>query len=133
MSDITYQLQLRGAQLASIDRTGDTITLHFPAVELIQEMDGAFQDSLWTQAVKLMIHGAELTGELPTCPCEIDSGDLVNNIFTYRDHAPLPIDWRGEVRCSLSPAGGASPFIIDGTSMQVEQIDHPRYIKHIDK
>ncbi len=133
MSDVTYMLQLRGAQLDSIDQTGDTFSLHFPSVELIQEMEGAFQDSLWTQAVTLTINEGELRGELPACPCEISGGDLVNNIFTYRDHAPLPIDWRGEVVCKLRPAGGAAPFTIEGTALRIEQIDNPRYIKHIDK
>ncbi len=133
MSDITQMLQLSGAQLASIDQAGDTVTLHFSKVELIQEMEGAIQDSLWTQAVTLTISGAELTGKLPACPCEISGGDLVNNIFTYRDHAPLPIDWHGEVRCMLTPAGSETGFSIDGTAMQVEQIDNPRYLKHIDK
>jgi hypothetical protein len=133
MSDITQMLQLPGAQLASIDHAGDTFTLHFSRVELIQEMEGAIQDSLWTQAVTLTISGAELTGQLPACPCEISSGDLVNNIFTYRDHAPLPIDWHGEIRCMLTPAGSETEFSIDGSAMQVEQIDNPRYLKHIDK
>ena len=133
MSDITQMLQLPGAQLASIDQAGDTFTLHFSRVELIQEMEGAIQDSLWTQAVTLTISGAELTGQLPACPCEISGGDLVNNIFTYRDHAPLPIDWHGEIRCMLTPAGGETGFSIDGIAMQVEQIDNPRYLKHIDK
>lgn len=133
MSDITQMLQLPGAQLASIDQSGDTLTLHFSKVELIQEMEGAMQDSLWTQAVTLTISGAELTGQLPACPCEISGGDLVNNIFTYRDHAPLPIDWHGEIRCMLTPAGTETGFSIDGTAMQVEQIDHPHYLKHINK
>ena len=133
MSDTTQILQLPGAQLESIDRSGDTLTLHFSRVNLIQEMEGTFQDSLWTQAVRLTIGETELTGEMPECPCEISGGDLVNNIFTYRDHAPLPIDWRGDTRCKLTVAGSDAPFTIDGTSMQLEQIDHPCYIKHVDK
>ena len=133
MSDITNMLQLRGAQLASIDQRGDTFILHFSMVELIQEMEGAFQDSLWTQAVTLTIDEGMLSGELPACPCEINGGDLVNNIFTYRDHAPLPIDWQGDVVCKLTPTGGSANFAISGTRLQVEQIDNPRYLKHIDK
>ena len=133
MSDITQILQLPGARLESIDRQGNSVTLHFSQVQLVQEMEGAIQDSLWTQAVKLSIGEVELTGELPGCPCEIAGGDLVNNIYTYRNHAPLPIDWRGEVRCVLTVAGGDAGITFDGTSMQLEQIGHPRYIKHIDK
>jgi hypothetical protein len=133
MSDTTQILQLPGAQLESIEQSGDSLTLHFSQVHLVQEMEGAIQDSLWTQAVRLTIGETELTGELPECPCEIGGGDLVNNIFTYRDHAPLPIDWHGNTRCKLTVAGSDTPFTIDGTSMQLEQIDHPRYIRHIDK
>lgn len=133
MSDTTNVLQVPGAQLESITQSDNEISLHFSQVQLLQEMEGTIEDSLWTQAVNLTIREIETEGELPECPCIIKSGDLVNNIFTYRDHAPLPIDWRGEVRCSFTVEGTGSSFSIDGKSMQLEQIDLPRYIKHIKK
>lgn len=133
MSDTTQILQLPGAQLESIEQTGDSITLHFSLVHLVQEMEGAIQDSLWTQAVNLTLKDIHITGDLPACPCEIGSGDLVNNIFTYRDHAPLPIDWHGDTRCTLTLADSDTTFTIDGNSLQVEQLDLPRYIKHVSK
>lgn len=134
MSDITQILQLPGALLESIGREADDcITLHFSKVFLVQEMEGAIEDSLWTQTVSLTICDIEIDGELPDCPCEISGGDLTNNIYTYRDHAPLPISWRGELRCKLSVAGKEQGVTISGSSMQLEQIDHPRYLKHIKK
>ena len=133
MSDTTNVLQIPGAQLASIEQTDTDITLHFSQVELLQEMEGAIEDSLWTQAVKLVIREISIAGDLPECPCVIKGGDMINNIFTYRDHAPLPIDWRGEVRCALVVAGSDASFSIDGESMQLKLIDTPRYIRHIKK
>ena len=133
MSDTTQILQLPGALLASIDRSDDSVILHFSQVHLLQEMEGAFNDSLWAQAVNLTIKGVRITGDLPDCPCEISGGDLTDNIFTYRDHAPLPIDWHGETCCKLTVSGNGGTFTVDGESMQLEQIDHPRYIKHVDK
>jgi hypothetical protein len=133
MSDTTQTLQLPGALLESIDRTDDSVTLHFSQVHLLQEMEGAIEDSLWTQAVNLTIKGVRITGDLPDCPCEISGGDLTDNIFTYRDHAPLPIDWRGEICCKLTVAGNGETVTLDGESMQLEQIALPRYIRHIRK
>lgn len=133
MSDVSYQLQLPGAQLASIDRDGDSITLHFSRVHLIQAMENAFEDSLWTQAVSLSVKDMRLDGELPACPCEIAGGDMTNNIYTYRDHAPLPIDWRGDVRCTFTVAGTGARFSIVGEAMQLQQHEHPRYIRHVKK
>ena len=133
MSDTTNTLQIPGAQLQSIEQGDNEITLHFSQVHLLQEMEGAIEDSLWTQAVKLTVSDIEIEGELPECPCVIKGGDLVDNIFTYRDHAPLPINWRGEVRCTLAVEDTNTTFSIDGESMQLEQIDSPRYIKHIKK
>ena len=132
MSDTTQILQLPGAQLASIDQGEDEITLHFSQVQLVQEMENAIEDSLWTQAIDLTIKGIELQGELPTCPCEVSGGDLTDNIFTYRDHAPLPINWRGAVHCKLNTTTG-SEFSLAGEALVVTQIDHPRYIKHVKK
>ena len=133
MSDTTNTLQIPGARLESIEQGENDITLHFSQVHLLQEMEGAIEDSLWTQAVNLTVKDINLEGELPECPCEIKGGDLTDNIFTYRDHAPLPISWRGEVRCKFIVAGSETGFSIDGESMQLEQIAHPRYIKHIKK
>jgi hypothetical protein len=133
MSDVSYTLQLPEARLDSIERDTDSITLRFSRVYLVQEMENAFEDSLWTQAVNLSIRDYSLDGELPGCPCEIAGGDITNNIYTYRDHAPLPINWRGDVRCSLKIAGSAAPFSISGEAMQLEQIETPRYIRHLKK
>lgn len=133
MSDTTNTLQLSGAQLESIEQENDDITLHFSEVQLVQEMEGAIEDSLWTQAVNLKISGVNIDGTLPVCPCVIRHGDMINNIFTYRDHAPLPINWQGEVACTLTVEGSGTTCSIDGESMQLTQIDHPRYIRHVKK
>lgn len=133
MSDVTYKLQLPGAQLESIEQEDDSITLHFSRVHLIQEMENTFEDSLWTQAVSLTVKDIRLDGELPAYPCEIAGGDMTNNIYTYRDHAPLPIDWRGDVGCMFTVAGTNARFSIDGEAMQLAQHDHPRYVRHVKK
>ena len=131
--DTTSSLQIPGARLERIERSDKEITLHFSLVQLVQVMEGAFQDSLWKQACNLVIRNVEINGELPECPCEIQGGDMLNNIYTYRDHAPLPIDWNGSVGCRFTVAGSGAVFSIDGTVMQMKMIDHPRYIRHIDK
>jgi hypothetical protein len=131
--DTTSSLQIPGAQLDRIERGDDTVILHFSLVHLVQVMEGAFQDSLWKQAGDLVIRNVEINGELPQCPCELLGGDMINNIYTYRDHAPLPIDWNGSIGCKFTVAGSGAVFTIDGTAMQMEMIDHPRYISHIDK
>jgi hypothetical protein len=133
MSDTIQILQLPGAQLASIDQSEDEITLHFSQVQLVQEMENAIEDSIWTQAIDLTIKDIELEGELPVCPCELTGGDLTDNIFTYRDHAPLPINWQGEVCCKLIVTGHDTGFTISGATINVTQIENPRYIKHVKK
>lgn len=133
MSDTIYILQIPGAQLESIDQDDSKITLHFSKVQLIQEMEGTIEDSLWTQAIDLTIKDIELEGDLPECPCEITGGDMIDNIYTYRDHAPLPINWIGEVSCTFKTGGSGSRFSINGQAMQLEQLGNPRYIKHVKK
>ena len=133
MSDTTDTLQLPGAQLESIEQGDNEITLHFSQFHIVQEMENTYEDSLWTQACNLLLRNIEVSGDLPDCPCEIKGGDLINNIFTYRDHAPLPIDWRGETGCKFTVAGSDAVFSIDAGYLQVERLEHPRYIKHIKK
>lgn len=133
MSDVTYFLQISGAQLESIHRDEDEIILHFSRVELIQEMENAFEDSLWTQAVDLTVKGITVNGDLPEAACEIRKGELTDNIYTYRDAVPLPIDWHGDVNCTFVAADTGKQFSIDGESMQLQQLAHPHYIKHMKK
>ena len=133
MSDTIYFLQIPGAQLESIEQDGNEATLHFSQVHLVQEMEGAIEDSLWTQAVNLTIKGAEIEGELPECPCEITGGELTDNIYTWRGQVPLPINWQGEVSCTFKPDDAGTGFSISGDAMQLEQLEHPRYIKHFKK
>lgn len=134
MSDTIHNLQLPGAQLERIERDGDErITLHFSRVELIQEMEGAFEDSLWTQAIRLTLTDYEIEGNLPECPCELLGGEMTNNIYTWRNLVPLPVRWRGAVACKLLVASDPNGCTIRANQMNLEQIDHPRYIKHIKK
>ncbi len=133
MSDTIYILQIPGAKLESIDQGDNEITLHFSEVHLIQEMEGTIEDSLWTQAINLTIKDAVIEDDLPECPCEIAGGDMIDNIYTYRDHAPLPINWIGGVSCTFKPKGTDTVFSISGAAMQLEQLELPRYIKHVKK
>ncbi|NNG12995.1 MAG: hypothetical protein HKM88_07065 [Halobacteria archaeon] len=133
MSDTTDSLQLPGARLEKIETGKNEITLYLSGVNIVRAMEGAYEDTLWVQDCKLIIRDIEIEGELPDFPCEIKGGDLVNNIFTYRDHAPLPIDWRGSVGCNFTVADSGAVFSIEGESLQLERIDNPRYIRHIKK
>jgi hypothetical protein len=133
MSDTKQTLQIPGARLERIEQNENQVRLHFSQFHIVQEIENAFEDSLWTQAGTLVIRIREIAGELPECPCEIQGGDLINNIFTYRDHAPLPIDWSGEVGCRLHISGTDRAISITGSAMQLEQLDFPRYLRHIRK
>ncbi len=133
MSDTTDTLQLSGAQLESIEQGDNAITLHFSQFEIVQEMENTIENSLWTQACDLVLRNIEISGELPECPCEIKGGDLTNNIFTWRDHASLPIDWHGDTGCKFSVAGSDAEFSINAEFLQVKRLEHPRYIRHMKK
>ena len=133
MSDISTQLQLPEAQLERIERDGDDITLYFSKTYLVQEMEGAFEDSLWTQAVNITISNCEIDGEPPACPCELGGGDFTDNIYTYRNHVALPISWRGDVGCMLNIRDSSESFAIRGDAIRSEQIGNPAYLKHISK
>jgi hypothetical protein len=133
MSDITTRMQLPEASLERIERDGDDITLQFSKVFLVQEMEGAFEDSLWTQAVNITLVNCEIDGELPPCPCELAGGDFMDNIYTYRNHVTLPINWRGDVGCRLNVAGSGQRCEIRCDDIRSEQLGHPAYLKHISK
>jgi hypothetical protein len=124
-------LRLPGCVLQSITREDTGVVLGFSLVYLVKKIEGAFEDTLWKQAGDLIIFNAEIEEGLPACPCEIDGGDLQDNIYTFRDMVPLPLKWRGATSCILRTRGGAGTLEISGDAMEMHLIGDPRYIGHI--
>jgi hypothetical protein len=127
----TSSIELTGAEIDSIEFADGTVRLHFPRVHIIKSMTGSVERTRWWQAGSLVIDGAEPPDPLPEAPVTCAGGDIDENIYTYRDMIPIPLNGRGRVGCDLKLAGSDARIRVQGEAVRLDMEGIPKYIEHI--
>jgi hypothetical protein len=135
-------IQLPGSQIAGVSFIGGTLRVHFARAYIIKTMTGSDEKTLWWQTGALVLDDAELLEPLPAQltdpdnesgteePRECDGGDIEENVYTYRDMIPVPLQSRGHCGCDLALRGISGRIKAHGTSIRLEMQDTPHYIEH---
>jgi hypothetical protein len=123
-------IELPGGEIESVHFEEGNLTIIFSRVIIIKTISGSQERTRWWQAGALVFECAELDSELPTCPCLCEGGDIGENVYTYRDMIPLPLESRGSARCDLKIKGQSS-LLAQAEGVKVMMKDRPRYIEHI--
>lgn len=124
-------IELAGSEIDSVTQDGDTIRVNFSRAIIIKTMTGSVEKTRWWQKGSLVFEGASLEGELPPLPAVCAGGDVGENIFTYRDMIPVPLESRGQAHCDLGTEGAESHIRVQASSVRLEMEDVPKYIEHI--
>lgn len=124
-------IELPGSKIASVTVDGETIRIRFEPAFIVKTMTGSAERTRWWQNGELVFEGAELEAELPELPLECLGGDVGENIYTYRDMIPLPLESAGQVHCDLKLAGETHSIRVCGTALSVVMEATPRYIEHV--
>jgi hypothetical protein len=127
----SISIDLKGSEIATIDLADGCLRLHFSRAYLVKTMTGSNERTRWWQAGDLVIEGAEVASAIPDGPIVCRGGDIDENIYTYRDMIPIPLESRGHARCALMFEGIAEPFVAEGTAIRLVMFDTPKYIEHI--
>ncbi|UHD14195.1 hypothetical protein LT988_12820 [Thiocapsa bogorovii] len=127
----SMSIDLKGSEISSIDLEDGRLSLHFSRAYLVKTMTGSSERTRWHQAGDLVIEGVEEAPMIPSGPLVCLGGDIEENIFTYRDMVPVPLESRGHARCALMFEGFSDPFVAQGTTVKLEMHDTPRYIEHL--
>ena len=122
---------LPGAEIERISLEDGILRLDFSRVIIIKTMTGAEEKTKWWQAGSLIIEGAEAQAPLPEAPAICDGGDVDENIYTYRNMIPIPLDSRGHTRCALKLRDSDAQILVQGETIRLEMRDVPKYIEHI--
>lgn len=128
----TKHIELAGSEVESILAEGGRVVLRFSRAYVLESMSGAKQRTKWWQAGTLEFTDAELLEEPPTCPCVCAGGDVGENIYTYRDMIPIPLDSQGAAHCALRFEGTAQRLAVRGHGVRLKMEDRPHYIAHLD-
>jgi hypothetical protein len=124
-------IQLADSEISSVEHTPERLRIHFSRAVIVKTMTGSAEKTLWHQAGDLVLDEPDLEGDLPTGPLHCAGGDVDDNVYTYRDMIPLPLESRGAIRVALRMQGDAPPIIATGTRIRLEMHDTPKYQRHL--
>lgn len=124
-------IDLPGSEIESITAQAGTVNIRFSRAYLIKTMSGSVERTRWWQSGSLIFSEAEVEGDMPSCPCVCDGGDVGENVYTYRDMIPLPLESQGRAHCKLKFKGSDTLFELRASGVKLQMEDRPHYIEHI--
>ncbi len=124
-------IELPGSQISAVKVQDDTIRVEFAPAYLVKSMTGSSERTRWWQNGALVFEGATLDDEhpLPVLPAACSGGDVGENVFTYRDMVPVPLNSRGHAHCALRVGGEL--IRVTANAVRLDMVDVPRYIEHL--
>ncbi len=125
-------IDLPGSEIESIDLDDGVLRVRFSRAYIIKTMTGSVERTKWWQMGDLVMEGVEVAGELPRGTLLVCAGgDVGENVYTYRDMIPLPLDSRGRAHCALSFEGTDQKLTAIAETVRLEMRGTPKYIEHI--
>ena len=124
-------IELVGSRITAVSVDGDVVRIRFEPAYIVKTMTGSTERTRWWQNGELVFAGAELDGELPALPADCVGGDVGENVYTYRDMIPLPLQSRGHVRCDLRVAESEQHIRVTGAAVELRMEGVPKYIEHV--
>ena len=127
----TSSIELPGSEIESITLDDDTLRIRFSRALITKTMTGSVERTQWWQKGALILGGAEVDGNIPTGPLVAAGGDVGENVYTYRDMIPIPLESRGHAHCDLRFQGTEAHLRARAHSIRLEMEATPKYIRHI--
>jgi hypothetical protein len=124
-------IELPGSEIDTITLEDQRLRVRFSRAYIIKTMTGSAERTRWWQAGDLIMEGAEAESQPPQGPLVCGGGDIEENVYTYRDMIPLPLESRGRTRCALEFRNTDEKLIVNGETIRLEMADVPKYIEHI--
>lgn len=127
----SISLDLKGSEIESVVLEENRLSVVFSRAYLTKTLTGSVEQTRWWQSGRLEMEGAELESAIPFGPLVCESGEIEENIYSYRDMVPMPCDGRGHIRCTLRFVDVPHPLIVSGKSIRLTMDGTPRYIEHL--
>ena len=126
-------IELVSSTVSSVKVDGTTIKISFEPAIIIKTMTGSVERTRWWQNGELIFDcvSDENLNQLPALPASCEGGDIGENIYTYRDMIPVPLESVGRAHCSLKIAGSEVPLIVQAEAVTLVLKDVAKYIEHL--
>ena len=124
-------IELRGSKISAVTVDGDTVRIEFEPAYLVKSMTGSVERTRWRQHGALVFEDAQLddASPLPDFPAECGGGDVGENVYTYRDMVPVPLQSKGQAHCALK--AGDKLVRVSARGVHLDMQDVPKYIEHL--
>jgi len=123
-------IQLNGTEVEKVEVEGGTVKILFSRAIIIKSMTGSVEKTKWWQSGYLIFENAEIV-EQATLPAVCAGGDISENVFTYRDMIPVPLESRGHASCDLYFENSSEHLKVEASSVKLDMLEVPKYIEHI--
>lgn len=124
-------IDLVGSKISKVSVEGDTVRVRFEPAYLIKTMTGSVERTRWWQNGELVFSAAEIDGELPELPATCAGGDVGENVYTYRDMIPVPLESAGHAHCALKIEGSDARVQVQAGAVKLQLEDVAKYIEHL--
>ena len=126
-------IELPGSQISAVVVEGDTVRIRLEPAYIIKTMTGSVERTRWWQNGELVFGGAELDEDSPVSalPAESAGGDVGENVYTYRDMIPVPLQSRGHAHCAIKLKGTDAVIRVNAQSVELVMEEVPKYIEHL--
>lgn len=126
-------IDLVGSRISELRCEPGKVSIRFEPAYLIKTMTGSVERTRWWQNGWLIFDKAELEDPavLGALPAECAGGDVGENIYTYRDMLPVPLQSTGRAHCDLGLVGSDRRIRVQARGVALEMEDVPRYIEHL--
>jgi len=124
-------IELCGSEIGAISLQGGDLRVHFTRAYIVKTMTGSREQTRWWQAGDLVMEVATAHSDLPEGPLVCTGGDIDDNVFTYRDMIPIPLNSRGRARCDLRFRDTDAHLVVSAETLRLEMADVPKYIEHV--
>ncbi|OGT91926.1 MAG: hypothetical protein A2514_06690 [Gammaproteobacteria bacterium RIFOXYD12_FULL_61_37] len=124
-------IDLQGSRLAGVEINNGIIRVSFAPACIIKTMTGSVERTRWHQNGSLIFENAEIIGELPSLPAICAGGDVGENVYTYRDMIPIPLDSQGRAHCELKAEAQSARLRVQAESVRLVMEETAKYVEHI--
>ncbi|MEW8332161.1 MAG: hypothetical protein AB2602_08840 [Candidatus Thiodiazotropha sp.] len=126
-------IDLPGSEVESIEFENGRLTIRFSRAIVIKTMSGSEERTRWWQAGALVYEAADLESAIPGFPCVCEGGDVGENVYTYRNMIPIPLQSQGRARCDLKFDSSEERLQAWAEGVELVMEDRPHYIEHLRK
>lgn len=125
-------VELNGSTIGALSQDDDLVRVTLAPAFLIKTMTGSDERTRWTQNLVLEFTDAEVvSGADIALPAQCQGGDVGENVYTYRDMIPVPLESRGRAHCLLRIQGSDQVLRVQAAGVKLIAEGRPEYVEHI--